>query len=259
MVGGGLGTVLLAIAYLYLGGDPAVLMDSGVGASAPRGSQAGASGELEDEQAQFAAAVLGSTEDVWTELFAESGRTYDLPKLVLFDEAVRSACGMQDAAVGPFYCPPDGTVYLDLGFFRDLSRRHGAPGDFARAYVIAHEVGHHVQDLLGTAGSVRASQASAGDSRANQLSVRLELQADFFAGVWAHHASSSGVLEECDLEEALRAASQIGDDRLQMESQGYVAPDSFTHGTAEQRARWFLRGFRSGDPNAGDTFSGEDL
>jgi predicted metalloprotease len=159
---------------------------------------------------------------VWTELFAESGRTYDLPKLVLFDEAVRSACGMQDAAVGPFYCPPDGTVYLDLGFFRDLSRRHGAPGDFARAYVIAHEVGHHVQDLLGTAGSVRASQASAGDSRANQLSVRLELQADFFAGVWAHHASSSGVLEEGDLEEALRAASQIGDDRLQMESQGYV-------------------------------------
>jgi hypothetical protein len=166
---------------------------------------------------------------------------------------------MQSAAVGPFYCPADETAYLDLSFFRDLTRRHGAPGDFARAYVIAHEIGHHVQNQLGISERVRAGRTAPDEARANRLSVRLELQADYFAGVWAHHAGSLGVLEEGDLEEALRAASQIGDDRLQMESRGYVAPDSFTHGTAEQRARWFLRGFRTGDPGAGDTFATDDL
>jgi hypothetical protein len=204
--------------------------------------------------------VLADTEDTWHALFSELGRSYKEPKLVLFRGAVQSACGFAQAAMGPFYCPGDQKVYLDLSFFEDLHRQHGAPGDFAQAYVIAHEVGHHVQNLLGTSGKVQQAQRSVDKSSANQLSVMLELQADCYAGIWAHRAESARqILEEGDIEEALRAANAIGDDRLQKQSRGYITPDSFTHGTSEQRMRWFKRGLTTGTLQSCNTFATDAL
>jgi predicted metalloprotease len=205
-------------------------------------------------------AVLASTEDVWNEQLPRYGTDYREPTLVLFRDQVESACGIQGAAVGPFYCPGDEQLYLDLSFFAEMERRLGAPGDFAQAYVIAHEVGHHIQRLLGVENQVRAQQRSASEAEANQLSVRMELQADFLAGMWAHHADEmQGVIEPGDAEEALQAASAIGDDTLQRRGQGRVVPETFTHGTSAQRVKWFRRGLETGDLKQGDTFNARDL
>ena len=257
IAGGGIGTIILILAALYFGIDPNVVMQGldmvSTSQAPPAGGQSPAAN---DEQAQFVSVVLADTEDTWQQLFAASGQRYQEPRLVLFSDAVRSACGFANAAVGPFYCPADKQVYLDLGFFRDLKQRFGAPGDFAEAYVIAHEVGHHVQNLLGVSAEVRRRQSGLGKADANALSVRLELQADCFAGVWANQADRArSILEQGDIEEGLNAASAIGDDRLQRRAGGRVVPDSFTHGSSEQRVRWFRRGFESGDPAACDTFS----
>jgi predicted metalloprotease len=212
-----------------------------------------------DAQADFVKAVLGDTEDTWGTLFQKMGNRYDPPKLILFRDAVQSACGFANAAVGPFYCASDDHVYLDLGFFDELSRRFGAPGDFARAYVIAHEVGHHVQNLIGISEKVQQQRAQSDEQGSNALSVRVELQADCFAGVWGYYAKKKNVLEPGDVEAALNAATQIGDDRLQMESRGYVSPESFTHGSSEQRVRWFTNGLNSGDINNCNTFNSRSL
>jgi hypothetical protein len=214
-----------------------------------------AAGAPTDEGADFVSVVLADTEDTWSALFAQAGSRYQPPKLVLFSQVVRSACGMAQSAMGPFYCPPDQAVYIDLDFYRELRDRFGAPGDFAQAYVIAHEVGHHVQTLLGTSEQVRAAQQRAGEAQANALSVRLELQADCYAGVWAHHAQRSRqVLEAGDIEEGLGAAAAIGDDRLQQQTQGRVVPESFTHGSSQQRVEWFSRGLEQGSLEGCDTF-----
>jgi uncharacterized protein len=247
--GGGVLTVVIALVVALMGGNPMSVLDSGPA------TQSAAPTPEENARAEFTSVVLADTEDVWHALFREMGRTYEEPRLVLFSGQVDSACGFASSAIGPFYCPPDSQVYLDLSFFDELHRRFGAPGDFAQAYVVAHEVGHHVQRLLGTSDRVHRLQQRVSKTEANALSVRLELQADFFAGVWAHHAQKSrAVLEPGDLDEALRAASAIGDDRLQREAQGHVVPDSFTHGTSAQRRAWFRRGFETGDPTLGDTF-----
>jgi predicted metalloprotease len=254
-VGGGVGGLILLLLMLVLGINPLALLGPGGGSSVmlPGGGPTTAEGQA---AAEFVARVLGDTEDVWSDLFQRQGLDYVEPQLVLFSGAVESACGTASTAVGPFYCPLDSRIYIDLAFFDELSRRFGAPGDFAQAYVIAHEVGHHVQNLLGTADRVQAMRERMSESEYNQLSVRLELQADFYAGVWAHHAERlRDVLETGDIEEGVRAAEAIGDDRLQRRTQGYVVPDSFTHGTSEQRVRWFRKGLESGDPAAGDTFA----
>jgi hypothetical protein len=233
------------------GGETLQLPDTGTG-SEP-GSAAG--GAPADAGADFVSVVLADTEDTWTELFAQSGARYAPPKLVLFTQVVRSACGTAQAAMGPFYCPLDQTVYIDLEFYRELRDRFGAPGDFAQAYVVAHEVGHHVQALLGTSEQVRAAQQRAGKAQANALSVRLELQADCYAGVWAHHANRARqVLEAGDVEEGLAAAAAIGDDRLQQQTQGEVMPEAFTHGSSKQRVEWFGRGMETGSLERCDTF-----
>ncbi len=246
VVGGGIGTVILVVVALLLGVDPRAILDQSE--PAPAASAPAAQGS--DESADFASVVLGYTEDVWSSLFAEQGMQYRPPTLVLFSGAVRSACGMAEAAVGPFYCPRDEKLYLDLDFLDELQRRLGAPGDFARAYVIAHEVGHHVQNLLGLLNEGEAGAASG----ATGASVRDELQADCLAGVWAYQAERGRhVLEPGDLDEALNAAAAVGDDRLQRRSQGYVVPESFTHGTATQRSGWFRRGFESGRVDRCDT------
>jgi uncharacterized protein len=257
MAGGGIGMLLLVIIVIALGGDPRPLLQNmarqpQVAAPEPAGPR---DAQQDDESKQFVAVVLGDTEDVWSELFQQVGREYEVPKLVLFTGRVQSACGFATAASGPFYCPADQKVYIDLAFFDELRSRFKAPGDFAQAYVIAHEIGHHVQNQLGLMEQVHRAKGRVPEAEYNQLSVRLELQADYFAGVWAHHAQRSRQwLEPGDLEEALRAATAIGDDRLQKQAQGYVVPDSFTHGTSEQRVRWFRRGFESGDLRRGDTF-----
>jgi len=213
-----------------------------------------------DAGKEFVARVLGSTERVWGEVFQENGQRYQEPRLVLFSGFVQSACGMAQAAMGPFYCPGDSKVYIDLSFYQDMKDKLGAPGDFAQAYVIAHEVGHHVQNLLGTADKVNQARMQASETEANALSVRMELQADCYAGVWAKRANDSrNILEEGDIEEAMNAASQIGDDRLQRRSQGYVVPESFTHGSSEQRVRWFKKGMETGDVKACDTFNSAQL
>jgi uncharacterized protein len=254
MVSGGLGTLLLLLVIMCMGGDPLALLQQidqgqpGGGAIVVPGQPAGVPGGAEDEMSQFVSVVLADTEDVWNEQFARRGKQYREPKLVLFSDQVQSACGFADAAVGPFYCPADDKVYLDMSFFRELERRFQAPGDFAQAYVIAHEVGHHVQNQLGISDKVHSLQRRADKVEGNKLSVRLELQADFLAGVWAHHAQKARqILEHGDIEEGLRAASAIGDDRLQKQSRGYVVPDSFTHGSSQQRVRWFRRGLETGD------------
>lgn len=261
--GGAIGFVLILI-FLCLGGDPRALLqimqdNQGAPQAGPLGGAPGGGAvdnRAADEQAQMVSVVLADTEDVWTQQFQQLGRAYRQPKLVLFRDRVQSACGFQSAATGPFYCPLDEQIYIDLGFFDEMDRRLEAPGDFAQAFVIAHEVGHHVQKLLGTNDRVHALQGRAGEVESNQLSVRLELQADFLAGVWAHHAQQNWrILEEGDIEEALNAAAAIGDDRLQMRARGYTVPESFSHGTSQQRARWFFRGLKTGDMNQGDTFS----
>lgn len=259
-IGGGLGGIVLLVIALLLGADPRQLLEQrGVDPSSGTTTTSRPTNPQEDESKQFSATVLASTEDVWTDIFRQQGRTYTKPTLVLFTDAVRSACGEAGAAVGPFYCPGDQKLYLDLSFFNDLQTRFRAPGDFAQAYVIAHEVGHHVQNLLGTMDRVDSVRGRMSEAEANQLSVRLELQADFLAGVWAHYAQQKGILEAGDIEEALGAASAVGDDRLQREGQGYVIPDSFTHGTSEQRIRWFRKGLETGDLRQGDTFSVRSL
>jgi uncharacterized protein len=255
-VGGGLGTIVILIIAALFGADPGDLLDqSPSNSSAPGSETARPVSREEEELKQFVTVALAETEDVWTDIFRQLGRQYREPTLVLFTDEVSSACGAAGSAVGPFYCSRDQKLYLDLSFYRDLKTRFRAPGDFAQAYVLAHEVGHHVQNLLGTMNRMHAAQGQVGRAEANQLSVRLELQADFLAGVWAHHARNRGILEAGDIEEALGAATAIGDDRLQRQSQGRVVPDSFTHGTSEQRSRWFRKGFETGDIRQGDTFA----
>lgn len=251
--GGGIGALVLLLAALYFGIDPRILLQTG-GGPAPPAPTAPAGGQG-DELADFVSVVLADTEDTWHELFERGGGRYRAPTLVLFSGRVQSACGLGEAAAGPFYCPPDERVYIDLSFYRTLRVQLGAPGDFAQAYVIAHEVGHHVQTLLGISAQVSRARQRADPLASNELSVRMELQADCLAGVWAHHAERArNILESGDIEEALNAASAIGDDRLQRRSQGYVVPDSFTHGTSEQRVRWFRRGLERGGLDACDTF-----
>ena len=248
---GGVGGVILLVVLLLSGADPSTLIPgAGQTSSLTQGQR--------DEAAQFVSVVLADTEQVWSAQFRKRGGAYREPKLVLFTGAVDSACGTASSAIGPFYCPSDQSIYIDVEFFVELKDRFGAPGDFAQAYVIAHEVGHHIQKITGTMDGVHARQQRTSRADANDLSVRLELQADFLAGVWAHYAETDlGTLEPGDLEEAMRAASAVGDDRIQMEAQGYVVPDSFTHGTSAQRRRWFMRGYQTGDLSKGDTFNGQ--
>ncbi|MBD2432961.1 MULTISPECIES: neutral zinc metallopeptidase [Fischerella] len=254
VVGGGIGAVVLAVIVALLGGDPSVILEQ-TQTPSDRSSQTQRPA-TEDQAAEFVSVVLADTEDTWSNLFQQMGRTYVEPKLVLFTNAVESACGFARSAVGPFYCPADQKVYIDLSFYQDLKNKYQAPGDFAQAYVIAHEVGHHVQNLMGISSRVSRLQGRVSEVEANQLSVRQELQADCFAGVWAHHANQSRqILEPGDIEEALNAASSIGDDRLQSQSRGYVVPESFTHGSSAQRVRWFKRGIQTGDPAQCDTFA----
>jgi uncharacterized protein len=258
VLGGGIGTVILVVLYLVLGGDPQALFNSQQ-AQLPQTAQYDSQAPR-DEASKFVAVVLADTEDAWNEIFRQMGREYKEPRLVLFTDVTQSGCGFASGATGPFYCPQDRRVYIDLGFFRQLQERLGAGGDFAEAYVIAHEVGHHVQNLLGITDRVQTARGRVSQSEYNQLSVRLELQADFLAGVWARYTDRvKHVVEAGDIEEAMRAASAVGDDRLQSRSRGYVVPDSFTHGTSEQRVRWFRRGYETGDLSQGDTFSARDL
>ncbi|HEY9695263.1 MAG TPA: neutral zinc metallopeptidase [Oculatellaceae cyanobacterium] len=258
VVGGGIGTLVLALIVTLLGGDPSVILQQGqvpsdrTSEQAPQTRPDGAS----DRMADFVSVVLADTEDTWTNLFRQMGQTYIEPKLVIFSRAVQSACGSASSAVGPFYCPRDQKVYIDLNFYQDLKYKYNAPGDFAQAYVVAHEVGHHVQNLMGISKKVQTLQRQVSRTEANQLSVRLELQADCFAGIWANNANKTRqILEPGDVEEALNAASSIGDDRLQSQSSGQVVPDSFTHGSSAQRVRWFKQGIQTGDPAQCNTFA----
>jgi predicted metalloprotease len=258
VLGGGIGTVILVVAYLLLGGDPQALFNSQQ-AQVPQSAQFDNQAPR-DEASKFVAVVLADTEDAWHEVFRQMGREYEEPRLMLFTDLIQSGCGFASGATGPFYCPQDQRVYIDLGFFRQLQERLGAGGDFAEAYVIAHEVGHHVQNLLGITDRVQAARGRVSESEYNRLSVRLELQADFLAGVWARYTDRvKHVVEAGDIEEAMRAASAVGDDRLQSRSRGYVVPDSFTHGSSEQRVRWFRRGYETGDVRQGDTFNASEL
>jgi uncharacterized protein len=258
-VGGGLGTLVIIIIALLFGADPRQLLEQVPSEQPSRVQTSRPQNPEEEELKQFVAVVLGKSEDVWTQIFQQNGRQYREPTLVLFTDQVQSACGYMGAAVGPFYCPGDEKVYIDLSFYEELRRQFQAPGDFAQAYVIAHEVGHHVQKLLGISDRVTALQQRSSEVQANQLSVRLELQADFFAGMFARYVQNQGLLEEGDIDEALRAASAVGDDRLQEQATGRVVPDSFTHGTSEQRLRWFRRGYETGDMRQGDTFGTSSL
>jgi uncharacterized protein len=259
VVGGGLGTIAIVLIALFFGVDPSIILQGGPPQSnvsqepAPQSQQAGA----RDEGREFVSRLLGSTERVWGEIFQRAGKQYAEPRLVLFSGHVQSACGFASAAAGPFYCGNDQKVYIDLAFYRELRDRFKAPGDFAQAYVVAHEVGHHVQNLLGIMDKVKARQSRASEREANGLSVRLELQADCLAGIWASFANQERrILEPGDVEEGLNAAAQIGDDTLQKRAQGYVVPEGFTHGSAEQRVRWFRRGIETSDLKQCDTFSG---
>ena len=259
-VGGGLGTIVIMILALLFGVNPQQLLEQlpsdqnqpGVQSSRPQSAE-------EDELKQFVGVVLAKSEDVWSDVFRKNGRQYREPTLVLFTNQVRSACGIAGAAVGPFYCPGDEKVYIDLAFYEQLRREFNAPGDFAQAYVVAHEVGHHVQKLLGISDRVEGLQRQVTEAEANQLSVRLESQADFFAGVFARYVQNQGMLDADDMDEALRAASSVGDDQIQRRTTGYVVPDSFTHGTSEQRLRWFKKGYETGDIRQGDTFGARSL
>lgn len=262
LVGGGIGTILLALVAMYFGVDPSLVLQSGGSSRTARGGATSYQPSAhEQELAAFASTVLADTEDVWSKLLPEqAGKRYEKPRLVLYTGITQSACGTGQAAMGPFYCPGDHKVYLDLSFFDELKRRHDAPGRNPQAYVLAHEVGHHVQNLLGIADKVDRLRARLGKTEFNQVSVRMELQADCLAGVWANHADRERhILEEGDIEEALNAATQIGDDRLQKQARGYVVPESFTHGTSKQRMRWFATGMRSGELSACNTFKAASL
>lgn len=252
----GLGTIVIALIAAYFGLDPSIVQQV-VPPSGQQAEQVPYEETAEEAQLrEFISVVLADTEETWGSLFAQAGGAYEEPTLVLFSGAVESACGFAQAAVGPFYCPADRRVYIDLSFYHDLQSQLGAPGDFAQAYVVAHEIGHHVQTLLGISERTMAARRSASEVEANALSVRQELQADCFAGIWAHNADRfRQLLEPGDIEEGLNAARAIGDDRLQQQSRGYVVPDSFTHGSSEQRMRWFQRGYQSGSVKECDTFS----
>ena len=260
MVGGGLGIggVVIAVIAYFLGFDPATVVSVAEQVVPQRGAQTAPKGVPADEPGLFVSRILGSTEDFWGKVFQNSNSKYRPPTLVLYDGQVRSACGLGKAAMGPFYCPGDEKLYIDLSFFRDLQTRFRAPGDFAQAYVIAHEVGHHVQNLTGTFQKVEGARGRGGAGN-NQASVRMELQADCYAGVWGHSAASRNQLDPGDIAEALNAATAIGDDRLQKQTQGQVVPESFTHGSSEQRVRWFKRGMDSGRVADCDTFSASSL
>jgi predicted metalloprotease len=257
-IGGGLGGILLLILAVVFGADPRQLFeqlpqnDDGTQTSRPINPE-------EEELKKFVSVVLAQTEDAWGDIFRQMGKQYRKPTLVLFTDRVQSGCGIAASATGPFYCPEDEKLYIDLAFFRELRTRFRAPGDFAIAYVVAHEVGHHVQKQLGIMNQVNSARRRGREEGANGASVRLELQADFLAGVWAHYAQNRGIVETGDAEEALAAASAVGDDRLQREAQGYAVPDSFTHGTSTQRARWFRKGMETGDVRQGDTFNASEL
>ena len=265
MSGGGMaiggGTIILVILGLLFGGDPQSILNQ---VSQNQPVQEGKVGSPQDDAGKFADVVLGDTDELWTEIFRENGKQYERPTMVLFNDLVASACGSASSATGPFYCPSDRQIYLDLSFQAELKNKFGAGGDFPMAYVIAHEVGHHVQNLLGVSENVQRLRSSLSEAEYNQLSVKLELQADFYAGIYANYIAKlqqngESVLEPGDIEEALTAASAIGDDRLQQQSQGRVVPDSFTHGTSEQRMKWFKKGYESGDIKQGDTFNARDL
>lgn len=256
LIGGGIGIIILVVIVALMGGNPLEFLGSQLGQVEEPYTETAEEREL----AEFASVVLAETEDVWTELFREEkGMEYQYPGLVLYSGFVQSACGAADSSVGPFYCSADQKVYLDLSFYADLKEQFRAPGDFAMAYVIAHEIGHHVQYQLGILDQVMSQHNRLSEKDYNKLQVMLELQADYFAGVWAHYAERSNLLEEGDIEEALNAASMIGDDRIQKDTLGYVVPDRFTHGTSEQRARWFYNGFKSGTISGGDTFNAPEL
>jgi predicted metalloprotease len=258
--------ILVVLAGWYFGFDPSTILGGGDGGLAPGGGgqvtdnggeqDSGAGTPANDEMKQFVATVLAETEDTWTGIFKSQGLTYEDPKLVLFSGQVRSACGFASAAAGPFYCPGDHKVYLDMTFFQQLDQQFGASGEFARAYVVAHEVGHHVQNLTGIMSKFNQMRQGMSEADANQLSVRIELQADCFAGVWAHYTAQKGILEQGDIESALNAAKQIGDDTLQKKTQGYVVPESFNHGTSQQRQTWLARGYKSGKLSDCNTLSG---
>ena len=256
LVGGGIGGIVILLVVMFLGGDPGDLLNNM--SSSPATTEY-VETEQDQELAKFVSVVLADTEDVWAEVFEQEGMVYREPILVLYSGSVQSACGMAGSAVGPFYCPADEKLYIDLSFYNDLQTQFKAPGDFAMAYVIAHEVGHHVQKLLGITDEMARIRSQVSEKEYNRYSVRLELQADYLAGVWAHHAQGMGVLEEGDLEEALNAASAVGDDAIQKKARGYVVPDSFTHGTSEQRKNWFYRGFEAGNLDEGDTFGAAEL
>ncbi len=257
MIGGGIGTIIIGILYFLLGGNPS---DIGINTGAPlqQTEQAGPRSPEEEKLASFSKVVLADTEDVWGQIFKENGETYSEPKLVLFTQQTQSGCGFSSAATGPFYCPGDEKVYIDLSFFNELEQRFKAPGEFAMAYVIAHEVGHHIQKLMGTFDKVDQQRQNLSETSYNKLSVKMELQADFYAGVWANRDQKmKNILEPGDIESALNAANAIGDDRLQKQSKGYVVPDAFTHGTSQQRMYWFKKGYETGDIKLGNTFASE--
>ncbi len=257
LVGGGIGGILILLLVTLLGGNPADILGNLTGGSSQQSAYQGTA--QEEELAQFVSVVLADTEEVWEELFRERGMQYKDPVLVLYSGSVSSACGRATSAVGPFYCPGDQKLYIDLSFYDELRRTFKAPGDFAMAYVVAHEVGHHVQTLLGTSAQMDALRQKLNETEYNRMQVKMELQADYFAGVWAHHAEDMEVLETGDIDEALTAANAIGDDTLQKQAQGYAVPDSFTHGTSEQRKRWFQKGYENGTIEGGDTFSAGEL
>ena len=263
--GGGIGLILLALIGMYFGIDPSLIMNAGEALQQDQPTrsgpmQAGQENAQEKQLREFVSVVLADTEDNWNSIFAASGKRYVEPKLVLFSGAVNSACGLAQSAMGPFYCPGDQKVYIDLSFYEDLRKKMNAPGDFAQAYVIAHEVGHHVQNLLGITRQLQEMRQRVSQAEYNRLSVRLELQADCFAGIWAHNADrTKKLVEPGAIDEALNAASQIGDDRLQKQTRGYVTPDSFTHGTSTQRVKWFEQGYKSGRPDSCDTFKTTNL
>ncbi|MHB1136898.1 MAG: KPN_02809 family neutral zinc metallopeptidase [Coriobacteriia bacterium] len=256
-IGGGAALIIMLVATL-LGADPGVVLDT-VQSAAPTSDAPYVETAEEEELADFVSVVLADTETVWTGIFSELGQEYSEPTLVLYTDSVESACGVAGSSTGPFYCPADNNLYIDLSFFRELRDKFQAPGDFAMAYVLAHEVGHHVQNQLGVMAQMQELRQQLSQEEYNEYSVRLELQADYLAGVWASHAQGRNLLEEGDLEEALAAANAVGDDRIQRESQGYVVPDSFTHGTSEQRMRWFKKGFESGNLDDWDTFGATQL
>ncbi|WP_126248522.1 KPN_02809 family neutral zinc metallopeptidase [Chitinophaga rhizosphaerae] len=256
VVGGGIGTIVIALLVYFLGGDPSQVVNMQQQTGAEQGQLSPEQEARQKEAASFTKVVLAETEDVWNKVFRDMGQQYQEPTLVMFTDAVQSACGQASAASGPFYCPADHQVYIDLSFYDELKNNLNAPGDMAMAYVIAHEVGHHVQNLLGVSQKVQSMRSRLSEAEYNKLSVKLELQADFYAGLWAHYMKGiADFIEPGDIEEALNAANAIGDDRLQQQSRGYVVPDAFTHGTSAQRMYWFKKGFETGDIRQGDTFN----